>query len=249
MEKHKITFDGKDYEVGEPTLRTWGKLNLTKDTMDTKEFALNLITSQTGLNRGQLLQCDWYDIHNVSDGIMSHLNMVEDTFHKTFEFKGKTYQFVDLESITFGEFVDLDTYLQKSEIEKIQRLNYYMAILYRPIDEEGYDIVRLKERAELFEDLPVKYFFGSNKVFFSLDGMLLRSTKAYFLRMKVLYQMKMMMYRLVVFMVGIPLFLHWLMKMSQRLRRLPKSLLNWLSTTWDTLNPFRKKKINNLKNK
>lgn len=248
MEIHKITFDGIEYEVKEPTLESWGRLTLTKDIMDTEEFALQLISTQTGLNRAQLLKCDWYDIHSVANGIMSYFNTIEDKYYNTFTFEGVEYKFVDLEKISFGEFVDIDTYLQKSETEKVNRLAYYMALLYRPIGETEYDIEKQREREEIFKKLPVKYFFGSNKVFFCLEKMLLRNTKASFYRLKMKYYWRrMMMYLLVVFTGGIVLSVVWLMRTLQKSRRLLKSPLIWLSTTWDTLNHSLMKKINNLK--
>lgn len=247
MEKHYITYDGKQYEVGEPTVRIWKKLGLTKETMDDREFALELISSQTGLSKASLLECDWYDIHNTADGIMSYFTNIDSSYQDTFEFKGVTYKFVELDNITFGEFVDMDTYLQKGEIEKLQRLNYFMALLYRPIDEEKYDIQELKKRAEIFDELPIKYYFGASRVFFSLDKMLLNDTRVYFYLMKVKHLMRKIMMVLVAFGVGIVLYLPWQVMMWLKSKRLHKYLSHSLSTIYHTLKIWLTRGINNLK--
>ena len=246
MERHKIVFNDIEYIVGEPTIKDWKKMSLTKDTMDDRDFALELISSQTGLSKATLLECDWYDIFNVAEGIIQYFNQVDTRHHDTFEFKGETYKFVDLENITFGEFVDMDTYLQKAEIEKLQRLNYYMALLYRPIGED-YDIKKLKERAELFNDLPVKYYFGANKVFFSLSKMLAKNTRVYFYLMMLKYWTRRIIMVLVAFGVGIVLYLPWQVMMWLKSTRLPKYLSHSLSTIYHTLKIYKQKGINNLK--
>ena len=244
--RHKIVFEGKEYQVGEPTIKDWKKMSLTKDTMDDRDFALELISSQTGLSKATLLECDWYDIFNVAEGIVEYFNHIDTNYYDTFDFKGETYKFIDLESISFGEFVDIDTYLQKAEIEKLQRLNYYMALLYRPVG-EGYDIKKLKERAELFNDLPVKYFFGANRVFFCLDKMLVKDTRVSFYLTMLRYWMRRVMIILVAFGVGMVLYLPWQVMMWLKSVRLPTSLSHWLSTIYHTLKIYKQKGINNLK--
>jgi hypothetical protein len=48
MEKHYIIFDGKEYEVQEPTIELWNQLNTLKDLGGERDFILTLISLATG---------------------------------------------------------------------------------------------------------------------------------------------------------------------------------------------------------
>ena len=88
---------------------------------------------------------------------------------------------MDLDNMTFGEFIDLDTFLNKSDVDKKKELNLFMAMLYREIDDNGnykpYDSNEMMKRAELFKKLPVKYVNGASTFFLRTEKILLNNTK------------------------------------------------------------------------
>jgi hypothetical protein len=69
--------------------------------------------------------------------------------------------------ISFGQFVDIDTFLTKDEAYRISNLNELSAYLYV---EKGtkYGQSNIKARIKEFEELPIKYLEGS--VFFLLSS-------------------------------------------------------------------------------
>jgi len=228
--KHKITFDGKDYEVNEPSIKTWSKLAMTSDLLDEKELALDLISDQTGLSRGQLLQCDWFDLFSVSQNIMEFLTKCNDgKFYRTFTHDNIEYEFVDLSKLSFGHFVDIDSYLGRTDIEKLQGLNYYMALLYREVGSPNvHDTGKTKQRGEVFNNLPVKYYFGANLFFLILEKNYRGGMRGYLTLSRMWYWMKVtMIFPLGLSLVGIQQSLRWLKTMSQKLIRLRKYLWSW----------------------
>jgi hypothetical protein len=166
MEKHKISYGGKDYEVIEPTIELWGKLASLQDWTDETEFAIILISHMTGLSKEDIQKSNWHDVLTVSQNISNHLLHESKLFHKDFEFEGQKYKFIDLPNLTFGDFIDIDTFLSKPEIERRREMNLLMALLYK---EEGDKVSDTMLRAERFKRLPVKYVNGASTFFLRLE--------------------------------------------------------------------------------
>ena len=165
MEKHKISYGGKDYEVIEPTIELWGKLASLQDWTDETEFAIILISHMTGLSKEDIQNSNWHDVLTVSQNISNHLLHESKQFHKEFEFEGQKYKFIDLPNLTFGEFIDIDTFLSKPEMERRREMHLLMALLYR---EDGV-VSDTMLRAERFKQLPVKYVNGASTFFLRLE--------------------------------------------------------------------------------
>lgn len=189
MEKHYIEYEGREYKVAEPTIELWTRLNLLKDLYDDNEFSLILISLSTGLSTDQLRDAEWEGVHNTANYLSDYLLRDGDRFHNEFEFKNQKYRFIDLENLTFGEFIDIDQYLSQDPSKKTSELNLLMALLYRELDEHGkltpYDASTLKQRAELFRQLPVKYLNGAMVFFYNLETILHQSTRSYFHRKRI----------------------------------------------------------------
>jgi hypothetical protein len=166
MEKHKISYGGKDYEVIEPTIELWGRLASLQDWTDETEFAIILISHMTGLSKEDIQKSNWHDVLTVSQNISNHLLHESKEFHKEFEFEGQKYKFIDLPNLTFGDFIDIDTFLSKPEIERRREMNLLMALLYK---EEGDKVSDTMLRAERFKRLPVKYVNGASTFFLRLE--------------------------------------------------------------------------------
>ena len=166
MEKHKISYGGKDYEVIEPTIELWGKLASLQDWTDETEFAIILISHMTGLSKEDIQKSNWHDVLTVSQNISNHLLHESKQFYKEFEFDGQKYKFIDLPNLTFGEFIDIDTFLSKPELERRREMNLLMALLYK---EDGGEPSNTMLRAERFKQLPVKYVNGASTFFLRLE--------------------------------------------------------------------------------
>ena len=191
MEKHYIVYDGKEYEVGEPTVELWNKLNLLKDLYEEKEFSLMLISIATGLSVSDIRDSEWQSVYETSNYLADYFLQHSEKFYKDFEFKGVKYGFIDLENLTFGEFVDIDEFLNRPEVKRNTELNLLLALLYREVGDDGkvlpYDATKVKERSVLFRQLPIKYI-SAWRFFFHLENILRASTRSYLHKM--IYRLK-----------------------------------------------------------
>jgi hypothetical protein len=186
MEKHYIVFDGKEYEVQEPTIELWNQLNTLKDLGDHKDFILTLISLATGLQVQEIEQAKWEGVYETSLYLTDYFLNQPDKFFNEFEFKGKKYRFMDLENMTFGEFIDIDSFLQQEQSKRQANMNMLLALLYREVDEDGniipYNANDVKDRSQIFRALPVKYLRGSVGFFLRLENILRASSRSYLTR-------------------------------------------------------------------
>jgi len=175
-EIHEITYNGKTYKVYEPTLDLWSALMTEQTWNNDFELAVTLISWITGLTPEEIQKASASSIINAADGIVEYYKNQSSSFYETFTFNDKTYKFIDLPNLSFGEFIDIDELLQKPQAEKNKRLNELMALLYREIDEKGnyldYDINRIKKTAMDFRKLPIKYLNGSLVFFYNIKNIL-----------------------------------------------------------------------------
>tara|TARA_R110000868_G_scaffold39990_4_gene138707 strand:+ start:2385 stop:3056 length:672 start_codon:yes stop_codon:yes gene_type:complete len=181
--KHLIEFNGKDYEVQEPTLNGWAQLNLLKDIEEDDDFSLSLLSISTGISEDDLLKANFVQVKEAAEYLSNYFITLGEQFYPDFVYKGVKYKFFDMGNMSFGEYVDIDNFLQKDKSYTKSNMRELMAILYRPVMDdgtiEGYNITNTKRRAELFRDLPVKYLQGSMRFFFHLEKVLKETTPFY----------------------------------------------------------------------
>lgn len=151
-----IEYKGKRYEVKEPTIDIWKNIMVFKDILDEQEMYVKLIAETTGLSVGQIKEADAADIIIAGDKLWRHLNQETKELYQHIEHKGITYTLVDVSKISFGQFVDIDTFLKKDESYKISNLNELAAYLYCESG-QTYSQSNFTKRIEAFKDLPVKY--------------------------------------------------------------------------------------------
>ena len=177
----QLKYGGKIYKVDEPTIEVWAKLILLQEWTDEREFAIRLLSFITGLTEEEIEKSDFIEVLQAAADLSKYLMVESKAFHNEFEFNGVKYKFLDLTNITFGEFIDLDTFLTKSETDKKKELNLFMAMLYREVDDKGnykpYDSNEMVKRAEVFKKLPVKYVNGATTFFLRIEKILLNNTK------------------------------------------------------------------------
>ena len=89
-------------------------------------------------------------------------------------FRGQEYGFVpNLEDMSFGEYIDLDTYLSDMEM-----LHKTVGVLYRPITNakgEYYEIEEYKG-TDGYSDFPLDVALGATLFFYRLSNRLLKNT-------------------------------------------------------------------------
>jgi hypothetical protein len=102
----------------------------------------------------------------------------EGTFQQRFKIKDLEFGFIpNLEEISFGEYVDLEKYLQD-----VSTFHKAMAVMYRPIKEtfkDRYSIHDYKgsdEYSDLMKFAPLQIVKGANVFFWTLEKDLLRAT-------------------------------------------------------------------------
>jgi hypothetical protein len=166
METTYIEHNGKQYEVKEPTINTWKNVMIFKDLLDEEEMSVKMISEVTGLSVKEVKEADALDIRIAGDKLWRYLNQESKQLHKTIEHNGVLYDLVDVNKISFGQFVDIDTFMKKDESYKIANLNELAAYLYCEQDVK-YGDSDIKKRIEDFKNLKVKYIEGA--VFFLLS--------------------------------------------------------------------------------
>jgi hypothetical protein len=154
--KNKIEFNGKSYEVKEPTITDWSNVMRYKDILDEEEMYYKILEEFTGMSRDEILSHNAADIIRVGDAVQQIMLHENKKLNTSIKHKDKTYLLVDVNRISFGQFVDIDTFLRKDEKYRILNLNELAAYMYC---EEGveYGVSDYKGRIEAFKDLPVKH--------------------------------------------------------------------------------------------
>jgi len=166
METTYIEHKGQKYEVKEPTIEVWKNVMIYKDLLDEEEMYVKMISEVTGLSVQEIKTADALEIRTAGDKLWRYLNQESKKLFTTIEHKGITYNLVDLNKVSFGQFVDIDTFMKKDESYKVANLNELAGYLYC---EDGviYGKSDIKARIEDFKDLPVKYIEGA--IFFLLN--------------------------------------------------------------------------------
>jgi hypothetical protein len=166
METTYIEHKGQKYEVKEPTIESWKNVMIYKDLLDEEEMYVKMISEVTGLSMKEVKSADALEIRIAGDKLWRYLNQESKKLFTTIEHNGITYNLVDLNKVSFGQFVDIDTFMKKDEPYKVANLNELAAYLYCE-DGVEYGNSDIKKRIEDFKDLPVKYIEGA--IFFLLS--------------------------------------------------------------------------------
>lgn len=159
--------------------------------------------------------------YNSVQEITNHLNKVFEAKTElitTFKLKGIEFGFIpELDNITLGEYIDLDTYLGDWD-----NMDKAMSVLYRPITNKNknrYTIEDYKEsdNNKLLKYIPLNIVMGSLVFFWNLNNELLQTTLRYLNK----EAKKMNMEQLQVLDEngdGYPLYMHSLEKMLPNLK-------------------------------
>lgn len=158
-----LTLNDKDYLIPqkwtEVSLGSYQKFSeANTDETDEHTANLNAISALIGVPMEVLEKCKKNDIDQVIQVLGKLTEVVPNTtLNLIVEIDGKRYGFhPNLKDITFGEFVDLDNYLENP----LKNLHKVMGVLYREItfEKKGkytieeYDSLKALKNAELFKD-------------------------------------------------------------------------------------------------
>jgi hypothetical protein len=118
--------------------------------------------------------------YNSVNEVLQHLNELfakKQPFKQTFELGGKQFGFIpNLENISFGEYVDLDSYLKD-----VNDWHKAMAVMFRPIkkDVKGLYLIEdyngTEQYAEVMKFAPLDVVFGAMVFFYHLSNELLNA--------------------------------------------------------------------------
>ena len=227
-----IIHNGIRYDIKEPTIEMYSSIMKLKDLYDDEELYIKMICAVTDLTREEVLSADASTIKVVGDMIDRFINLDGKELFQHIEHKGVKYQLVDVYRMSFGQFVDIDTFLSKNESYRISNLNELAAYLYYEEDTK-YGDTDFRNRTEAFKDLPLKYVEGA--VFFLLNiGVALHQLTALYSKNKMVWAMMKMRIRLANIGVGIPQFLTSRKTLLGTLIALLLYPLYLVSTIWHT---------------
>lgn len=173
-----IEYNNKKYEMKTLTIEMWGNIMKYKNILDEVDMYVRMISEMTGLTADQIKENDAKSIVKTGMELYKHLNQESKEVYYTMTFKGVEYELCDFSNMTFGQFVDIDTFIAKDEAYKVANLNELAAYLYT---EKGkkYGQSNFKKNIENFKELPIKYIEGAVFFLWTLERGLLSLSRVY----------------------------------------------------------------------
>ena len=113
------------------------------------------------------------DVLAIANDILTMVS-VEHPLTRRLSFRGQEYGFVpNLEEMSFGEYIDLDTYLSDMDM-----LHKTVGVLYRPVTKEKGDLYEIEpyNGTDGYSDFPLDVALGATLFFYRLSNKLLKST-------------------------------------------------------------------------
>ena len=165
--------------LSEIRLEQYQKFVKLYDGEVTEEFmALKMLEIFCGVKLNDAYQMRYKDVDGIVEILSDTLN-TKPQLVKTFRMNGVEYGFIpNLDDMTFGEYVDLDTY-----IGDWQNIHKAMAVLYRPIKDkygERYNLVPYEViDAEVMRQMPLDAVISSVLFFYRLGIDLSRAMTNY----------------------------------------------------------------------
>jgi hypothetical protein len=113
------------------------------------------------------------DIMGIGNDIFTMIS-AKHPLTRRLTFRGREYGFVpNLEEMSFGEYIDLDTYLADMDM-----LHKTIGVLYRPITKHKGDLYEVEpyNGTDGYSDFPLDVALGATLFFYRLSNKLLKST-------------------------------------------------------------------------
>jgi hypothetical protein len=155
-----IIYKDKKYPIKEPTILNYANVMKLRDLLSEEELYIRVICELTELSREQILEAPADQFKIVGETIERYFSAANKEVFYNIKFKDVEYSMIDIYNISFGQFVDIDTFLNKEESYKLNNLNELASYLYL---EKGktYSEIDFRKQKEIFADLPMKYLEGA----------------------------------------------------------------------------------------
>jgi hypothetical protein len=153
--------------LNEITLGQYQKyLKMEKENEDETFIAQKMVEIFCNTRLDYVMKMKWRDVQEIVTDLGLMFEQQQKLKHQ-FHMKGVNYGFIpNLDEISFGEFVDLDSYLGDW-----QEMHKAMQVLYRPVDISVRGKYNIKEYTAITDDtmkeMPLAYALGA--VFFLLN--------------------------------------------------------------------------------
>jgi hypothetical protein len=165
--------------LSEITLGQYQKyLKIQSENDDENFLAIKMIEIFCGLRGDTIMAMKAKSIKDITT-ILSNMFTEKPHLVKEFKMNGRTYGFIPkLEDMSFGEYIDLDTYIGDSD-----NLHRAMAVLYRPIKQKYEDKYLIEdytgEESDIMKSMPMDAVLSSILFFYHLGMDLSQAMMSY----------------------------------------------------------------------
>ena len=157
-------------------------LKIAKDNTDEEFLHQKMVQTFCGIDLKEVAEIRYKEVIEITESLGKMFYIKNHKFISRFKMGGVEFGFIpNLDDMTFGEYTDLDTYINDWE-----QMHKAMAVLYRPIKKNGlngtYDIEKYNGSitySDVMKHAPLDVVFGANVFFYTLGNELLKSTMTY----------------------------------------------------------------------
>ena len=157
-------------------------LKIAKDNTDEEFLHQKMVQTFCGIDLKEVAEIRYKDVVEITESLGKMFDIKSHKFINRFKLGGVEFGFIpNLDEMTFGEYTDLDTYINDWE-----QMHKAMAVLYRPIKNNSlkgtYDIEKYNGSitySDVMKHAPLDVVFGANVFFYNLGNELLSSTMTY----------------------------------------------------------------------
>ena len=157
-------------------------LKIAKDNTDEEFLHQKMVQTFCGIDLKEVAEIRYKEVIEITESLGKMFDVKSHRFINRFKMGGVEFGFIpNLDDMTFGEYTDLDTYINDWE-----QMHKAMAVLYRPIKNNGlngtYDIEKYNGSitySDVMKHAPLDVVFGATVFFYNLGNELLKSTMTY----------------------------------------------------------------------
>ena len=157
-------------------------LKIAKDNTDEEFLHQKMVQTFCGIDLKEVAEIRYKEVIEITESLGKMFDVKNHKFISRFKMGGVEFGFIpNLDDMTFGEYTDLDTYINDWE-----QMHKAMAVLYRPIKKNGlnstYEIEKYNGSitySDVMKHAPLDVVFGATVFFYNLGNELLSSTMTY----------------------------------------------------------------------